>query len=206
MGFYDRKILPFLIDKACGIGPIQAQRRIVVPQARGEVLEIGMGSGLNLPFYDSAAVSKVWGLEPSAEMREKAAKVAAKAAVPVSFLDLPGEEIPLDDSTVDTVLVTYTLCTIPEVAAALRQMRRVLKPDGKLIFCEHGQAPDASVRRWQDRLDPIWGKFSGGCHLNRPIDALVKQAGFEIEALDTGYIASPKFAGFNYWGTARIGS
>jgi len=206
MGFYDTKILPFLIDKACGIGPIQDQRKLVVPQARGEVLEIGIGSGLNLPFYDTTKVSKVWGLEPSAEMRAKAAKVAAKAAVPVSFLDLPGEEIPLDDQSVDTVLVTYTLCTIPEVAAALRQMRRVLKPDGRLIFCEHGQAPDASVRRWQDRLDPIWGRFSGGCHLNRPIDALVKQAGFEIETLDTGYIASPKFAGFNYWGTAKIGS
>ncbi len=206
MGFYDTKILPFLIDKACGTGPVQAQRALVVPQARGEVLEIGIGSGLNLPFYDGTKVSKVWGLEPSAEMRAKAVKVAEKAAVPVSFLDLPGEEIPLDDGTVDTVLVTYTLCTIPEVAAALRQMRRVLKPDGKLIFCEHGQAPDASVRRWQDRLDPIWGRFSGGCHLNRPIDALVKQAGFEIETLDTGYIASPKFAGFNYWGTAKIGS
>jgi len=204
MGFYDTKILPFLIDKACGIGPIQAQRALVVPQARGEVLEIGIGSGLNLPFYDSAKVSKVWGLEPSREMRVKAEKVAAKAAVPVSFLDLPGEEIPLEDGVVDTVLITYTLCTIPEVAAALLQMRRVLKPDGKLIFCEHGQAPDASVRRWQDRLDPIWGKFSGGCHLNRPIDALVKQAGFEIETLDTGYIASPKFAGFNYWGTAKL--
>jgi len=204
MGFYDTKILPFLIDKACGIGPIQAQREIVVPQARGEVLEIGIGSGLNLPFYNTAKVSRVWGLEPSAEMREKAAKVAAKAAVPVSFLDLPGEEIPLESQSVDTVLVTYTLCTIPEVAAALLQMRRVLKPDGKLIFCEHGQAPDASVRRWQDRLNPIWGKFSGGCHLNRPIDALVKQAGFEIETLDTGYIASPKFAGFNYWGTAKL--
>ncbi len=203
MGFYDTKILPFLIDKACGIGPIQAQRQKVVPQAKGEVLEIGIGSGLNLPFYDGAKVNKVWGLEPSAEMRAKAAKVAARAAVPVSFLDLPGEEIPLDDGVVDTVLVTYTLCTIPEVAAALGQMRRVLKPDGKLIFCEHGQAPDPSVRRWQDRLDPLWGRFSGGCHLNRPIDALVKQAGFQIEALDTGYIASPKFAGFNYWGTAR---
>ncbi len=206
MGFYDKNILPFLIDKACGIGPIMAQRQKVVPQARGEVLEIGIGSGLNLPFYDSAKVSKVWGLEPSAEMREKAAKIAAKAAVPVSFLDLPGEEIPLEDQSIDTVLVTYTLCTIPEVAAALSQMRRVLRPKGRLIFCEHGQAPDAGVRRWQDRLNPVWGKFSGGCHLNRPIDALIKQAGFEIEALDTGYIASPKFAGYNYWGTAKLDS
>ncbi len=203
MGFYDRKILPFLIDKACGIGPVQAQRAKVVPQARGEVLEIGIGSGLNLPFYDSRAVSKVWGLEPSAEMRAKAARVAAKTAVPVSFLDLPGEEIPLDDGTVDTVLVTYTLCTIPDVLAALGQMRRVLRPDGQLIFCEHGQAPDPSVRRWQDRINPIWGKFAGGCHVNRPIDALIKTAGFEIDALDTGYIAGPRFAAYNYWGTAK---
>ncbi|MBL1434604.1 MAG: class I SAM-dependent methyltransferase [Rhodobacteraceae bacterium] len=203
MGFYNTKILPFLVDKACGLGQIQAQREIVVPQARGDVLEIGIGSGLNLPFYNAEKVRKVWGLEPSAEMRAKAKIVAEKAAVPVSFLDLPGEEIPLDTHSVDTVLVTYTLCTIPDVAAALLQMRRVLRPNGRLIFCEHGQAPDASVRRWQNRLDSIWGRFSGGCHLNRPIDALIKQAGFEIETLDTGYIASPKFAGFNYWGTAK---
>ncbi len=203
MGIYNSILLPFLTDKACGIGPIQAQREIVVPKARGDVLEIGIGSGLNLPFYNADIVSKIWGLEPSAQMRAKAQKIAATVPVPVSFLDLPGEEIPLDTHSVDTVLVTYTLCTIPDVAAALLQMRRVLRPDGKLIFCEHGQAPDASVRRWQDRLDPIWGKFAGGCHLNRPIDALVKQAGFEIETLDTGYIASPKFAGFNYWGTAK---
>jgi len=206
MGIYDSRILPFLTDKACGIGQIQAQRAIVVPQARGDVLEIGIGSGRNLPFYDSRSVNKVWGLEPSTEMRAKAAKVAANVNVPVEFLGLPGEEIPLENASVDTVLVTYTLWTIPDVAKALTQMRRVLKPDGKLIFCEHGQAPDPSVRRWQNRLDPIWGKFAGGCHLNRPTDALVKQAGFEIETLDTGYIASPKFAGFNYWGSAKLDS
>ena len=206
MGVYNNRILPFLIDRACGIGPIKAQRQKVVPQASGDVLEIGIGSGLNLPFYDSASVSRVWGLEPAAEMRARAAKVAANVDVPVSFLDLPGEEIPLDDNSVDTVLVTYALCTIPDAEAALAQMRRVLRPDGRLIFCEHGQAPDPSVRRWQDRLDPIWGKFSGGCHLNRPIDALIKTAGFEIEALDTGYIASPRFAGFNYWGIATPSS
>lgn len=206
MGVYEKKILPFLIERACGIGPIKAQRQKVVPQARGEVLEIGIGSGLNLPFYDSATVSKVWGLEPAEEMRVRAEKVAAKVSVPVSFLDLPGEEIPLDDNSVDTVLVTYALCTIPDAEAALAQMRRVLRPDGRLIFCEHGQAPTPGVRRLQNMLNPIWGKFSGGCHLNRPIDALIKTAGFEIEALDTGYIASPRFAGYNYWGTAKIGS
>ena len=206
MGFYDRKILPFLVDKTCGSGQISAQRQKVVPQARGEVLEIGIGSGLNLPFYDSSAVVKVWGLEPSAAMRARAGKVAANVTVPVSFLDLPAEEIPLSDNSVDTVLVTYALCTIPDAKAALAQMRRVLRPNGQLIFCEHGQAPDPSVRRWQDRLNPLWGRFSGGCHLNRPIDALIKQAGFEIETLDTGYIASPRFAGYNYWGTAKLDS
>ncbi len=203
MGFYDTKILPYLTDKACGGGFAKAQRQKVVPHAWGEVLEIGVGSGHNLPLYDAHKVSKVWALEPSREMRAKAVKVATQAAVPVSFISLPGEEIPLDDKSVDTVLVTYTLCTIPDVTTALQQMRRVLKSSGQLIFCEHGQAPDPSVRRWQDRLDPIWGQFAGGCHLNRPIDALIKQAGFHIKTLDTGYIARPKFAGFNYWGTAK---
>ena len=185
------------------MGVVENQRRKVVPQARGDVLEIGIGSGLNLPHYSRTQVRKVWGLEPSAELRAKAAKIAATTEIPVGFLEASSEAIPLDDNMVDTVLVTYTLCTIPDVAHALQQMRRVLRPDGQLIFCEHGQAPDPSVRRWQNRLDPIWERFSGGCHLNRPIDALIKTAGFEIVALDTGYISAPKFATYNYWGTAK---
>lgn len=203
MSLYDRKILPFLVNTVCSAGMISAQRQKVVPQARGEVLEIGIGSGLNLPFYDAAQVSKVWGLEPSAEMRARAAKLAATVSVPVSLLDLAAENIPLADNSVDTVLVTYALCTIPDAAAALAGMKRVLRPGGQLLFCEHGQAPEPSVRRWQNRLDPLWGRFSGGCHLNRPIDALIKSAGFEIEALDTGYLSGPKFVSYNYWGTAR---
>lgn len=202
MGLYDKFVLPKLVNIACGGSAISAQREKIVPQAKGTVLEVGIGSGLNLPFYDTSKVEKIWGLEPSDEIRKMAAKVASTVDIPVEFLDLPGEEIPLDDQSVDTVLVTYTLCTIPEVSRALNQMRRVLKPGAELLFCEHGKAPDANVRKWQDRIDPIWGKFSGGCHLNRPIDLLIKNAGFTINRMETMYTDGPRLVGYQYWGAA----
>ena len=202
MSFYGKYILPWATNLACGGAPIAKQRAKVVPRARGEVLEIGIGSGLNLPVYDTANVSKVWGLEPSPEMRRMAEQVAHGVDLPVDFLGLPGEEIPLSDHSVDTVLVTYALCTIADAARALQQMRRVLKPDGELLFCEHGQAPDAGVRRWQDRIDPLWSKLAGGCHLNRPIDSLVQDAGFRITDMETMYIPGPRTHTFNYWGAA----
>lgn len=203
MGFYEKHILPRFLDLACGANPISHQRRKVVPQAEGRVLEIGMGTGLNLPFYDRSKVSMVFGLEPSEEMRRRAAPKVAEADIPVEFIDLPGEEIPLEDKSVDTVLLTYTLCTIPDALAALSGMRRVLKPGGKLIFCEHGKAPDSAVARWQDRLNPLWKRIAGGCNLNRPIPELLETGGFRIEGMETMYLPStPRFAGFNYWGTA----
>ncbi len=202
MSLYSEYILPWGINLACGGKPIARQRAKIVPRARGEVLEIGIGSGLNLPFYDTAKVTKVWGLEPSPAMRGMAEQVARGVDLPVQFLDLPGEEIPLDDHSVDTVLVTYTLCTIPDAARALQQMRRVLKPGAELLFCEHGRAPDEGVRRWQDRIDPLWSKISGGCHLNRPIDSLVRDAGFRIADLETMYIPGPRTHTFNYCGAA----
>lgn len=202
MSLYDRIVLPWLIDKACAGGPVSKQRAKIVPRARGEVVEVGIGSGLNLPFYDLSQVTKVWGLEPSAELRVKAMAVAGEVALAVEFIDLPGEDIPLADHSVDTVLITYTLCTIPDVAQALAQMRRVLKPDAKLLFCEHGRAPDEGVRRWQDRTDPFWGKFTGGCHLNRPIDEMIAAAGFRFETMETVYIPGPRAMNFNYWGAA----
>ena len=204
MGLYEKYILPVATNLACGGKPIARQRAKIVPHAHGKVLEIGIGSGLNLPFYNAGKVEMVWGLEPSAEMRQMAQKIAMDVDFPVEFLDLPGEEIPLDDCSVDTVLVTYALCTIPDAARALKQMRRVLKPGAKLIFCEHGRAPDANIRRWQNRLDPIWSKIAGGCHLNRPIDELIASAGFDIEQLKTMYIPGPRTHSFNYWGTARV--
>lgn len=205
MGLYSRFILPKVVHFTCGMKPIMHQRRKVVPQAEGLVLEIGVGSGLNLPFYDADRVSKVLGLEPSAEMRQIASKAAADAPVDVEFIDLPGENIPLDDRSVDTILVTYTLCTIPNTQAALNQMNRVLKPGGRLIFCEHGAAPDESVRRWQDRLNPLWGRLGGGCHLNRMIPDLITAGGFRIDQMESMYIPGWRPASFNYWGSAVHG-
>jgi len=204
MGIYERYVLPFMIDKACGAPPILKQREKVVPQASGRVLEVGMGSGLNLAFYDPSRVEQVFGLEPSEGMRRKAQRNLARSPVKVEWLDLPGEEIPLDDQSVDSVVLTYTLCTIPDFRTALAQMRRVLRPGGRLFFCEHGEAPDPSVRRWQARINPIWKRIGGGCNLNRPIPRCLEETGFEIEQLDTLYLpATPRIAGFNYWGRAK---
>lgn len=202
MGLYNRFVLPRLLHVACGARPVARQREKIVPSARGRVLEIGVGSGLNLPFYDPERVERLWGLDPSPEMIRLAAKAAAGAPFEVELLRAGCEEIPLEDNGVDTVLTTYTLCTIPDAASALREMARVLKPGGRLLFCEHGLAPDANVRRWQNRIDPFWGRISGGCHLNRDIPELLRDGGFEVERLDTMYIPGWRPATFNYWGSA----
>ena len=203
MGFYSDRILPHCIDRGCAVGPVSRQREKVVPQAQGRVLEVGMGSGLNLPFYDADRVELVWGLEPSDGMRRRAMARVEAAPFEVRWLGLPAEEIPLEDDSADTVVVTYTLCTVPGWRTALAQMRRVLKPGGRLLFSEHGRAPDAAVRRWQDRLDPFWSRIAGGCHLNRDIPGLLAQGGFVVRELETMYLPStPRFAGFTYWGYA----
>lgn len=204
MGFYDDKILPHVIDLACGTKPVRYQRKKVVPQAQGRVLEIGMGSGLNLPFYNKDQVEFIWGLEPSDGMRKKAQKNLAASDLEVKWLDLPGEQIPLDDNSADTIVLTFTLCTIPDWQAALGQMHRVLKPGGKLLFAEHGKAPDAAVRQFQDKINPWWNKIAGGCHVNRPIVDMIQNSGFKIRQLDSAYLPStPKSLGFNYWGYAQ---
>jgi ubiquinone/menaquinone biosynthesis C-methylase UbiE len=206
MGFYDRHILPILLNGAMSAKPISYQRRKVVPRAEGRVLEIGFGAGHNLPYYDSSKVTKLWALEPSREMRARAAERLKLSPLDIEFLDLPGEEIPLDDASADTVLVTYTLCTIPDVMKALSGMRRVMKPGGKMIFCEHGEAPDESVRRWQRRITPIWKRIGGGCHVGRAIPKLIRDSGFAISDMETMYLpGTPRFAGFNYWGSATKG-
>lgn len=206
MGFYERHVLPRMIDLACGTEPVSKQRAKVVPLATGRVLEVGMGSGLNLAHYDAERVEFVWGLEPSEGMRERARRNLAHSPVEVEWLDLPGEEIPLEDDSADTVLLTFTLCTIPDFEAALAQMRRVLKPGGRLLFCEHGEAPDESVQRWQERINPLWRKLAGGCNLNRRIPACLEDAGFAIQELKTMYVpGTPRIAAFNYWGVATHG-
>ena len=202
MGLYSKYILPKVVHFACSLKPNMRQREKVVPLARGRVLEVGIGSGLNLPYYDATKVTRLWGLDPALEMKRMAEEAARSMSFDVEFIGLPGEEIPLEDNTVDTVLITYTLCTIPEPDPALREMARVLKPGGELIFCEHGTAPDESVRRWQDRINPIWKRLGGGCHLNRAIPDLIEQGGFRIKGMETMYVPGWRPASFNYWGTA----
>jgi ubiquinone/menaquinone biosynthesis C-methylase UbiE len=171
--------------------------------AEGMVLEVGIGSGLNIPYYDSTKISAIIGLDPSEELNNMAKKVAADKELEVDFILGSAEAIPLPDNHVDSVLVTYTLCTIPDALSASKEMRRVLKPDGKMIFCEHGMAPDAGVAKWQARIDPYWAKIAGGCHLNRDIPQLIQSAGFNIQSMEQMYLPStPKFAGYNYWGVA----
>lgn len=203
MGWYDDKILPHLINVACTTGPILKQREKVVPLASGDILEVGFGSGLNLPYYDRDKARKLWGLEPSTAMRQLAQKRIAASGMNVQLIDLPGEEIPLEANSMDTVLVTYTLCTIADVLAALEGMRRVLKADGKLLFCEHGRAPDNRVQIWQERLNPTWQKFAGGCNLNRDIPGLLSSAGFSIVDDNRMYVPGFKALSYNYWGQAR---
>ncbi len=202
MGLYEKYILPRITEFLCSQKPVIYQRKKIVPLAKGRVLEIGIGSGLNLQFYDLSSVEYVWGLDPSAQMRNMAEKRAIDIPFEVEFIGLSGEEIPLESKSADTVLVTYTLCTIKDVLQALGEMRRVLKPGGELLFCEHGLAPDEDVRRWQNRINPVWKRMGGGCHLNRPIPNLIEQGGFKINNIETMYIPGWKPASFNYWGSA----
>ena len=204
MSLYDKYILPKLLNCLCSAKPIGYQRQKIVPYAEGAVLEVGIGSGLNLPFYDKSKVDKIWGLDPSEELNKMASKVALEADLEVDFIIGEAEDIPLSDNEIDTVLITYTMCTIPEVEKANNEMKRVLKPEGKMIFCEHGKAPDLNVFKWQKRINPLWKKIAGGCNLHRNIPELIETSGFKIEKLDTMYLPStPKFAGYNYWGYAK---
>lgn len=200
-GWYDRHVLPYLIELACGTKPVGRQRGKVIPQARGRVLEIGIGTGLNLPFYDASRVHAIVGVEPSLRMHRLALKRSRAAGLPVEIVGIGAERLPLADRAFDTVVSTYTLCTIPDPVAALREVRRVLAPGGRLLFSEHGRAPDESVRKWQSRLQPVWMKFSGGCRLDRDIPAILKEAGFDPQVQQM-YIPGPRIVSYHYWGEA----
>ena len=192
MNLYDQHVLPHLIDFACGMGAVMKTRAQIVPQAEGRVLEIGIGSGLNLSFYDPAKVSVIVGVDPSAAMQALAQQRAAQISIPVEMIALELGQIQAADASFDSIVCTFTLCTIPDAMAALQEMRRVLKPGGKLLFSEHGLAPDLPVVRWQNRLTPLWKPFSGGCHLNRDIPALIRAGGFSIGQLDSSYLKGPR--------------
>jgi ubiquinone/menaquinone biosynthesis C-methylase UbiE len=200
--WYERHILPKALDFACGMPMIGRMRQLVVPHAQGRVLEVGIGTGLNMRYYDKTRVTHITGLDPALQLHPLAQERIAQAGLPVDLVGLSAEKIPLPDASFDTVLITYTLCTIPDAPAALLEMRRVLAPTGKLLFCEHGRAPDASVQRWQERLQPVWGPLAGGCHLGRDIPALLVAAGFTLPELQTRYLPGPRPFTFHYWGEA----
>jgi ubiquinone/menaquinone biosynthesis C-methylase UbiE len=202
MGFYADRIVPVLIDLSMRNKRLQPYRRRVIGAAEGRVLEIGIGSGRNLPWYGANA-RRVIGLDPSARLLAKAKETADRMAAPVTLMEGSAEAIPLEAASVETVVTTWTLCSIPDAPQALAEMRRVLTPAGRLLFVEHGRSPDAHVRWWQDRLTPMWRRIGGGCRLNRAISALIEGAGFRMERLDTGYMKGPKPITFMYEGSAR---
>lgn len=201
MGFYDDHILPRLINFGMNNKHVNAERAKALVGVRGDVLEIGFGSGLNLPYYSSDA-KRVVGLDPSAIGWKLARKRIAESRVPVEHLVLSSESIPADDATFDSVVSTFTLCTIPDVAQALREVKRVLKPGGRFFFVEHGRSNEAGIQRWQERWDPMQGRLFGGCHVNREIDQLITDAGLRIERLETFYSKGPRIFSFFYRGVA----
>lgn len=202
MGLYDRYILPRILDLSCRCKIATERRAVLVPEASGAVLEVGVGSGLNLRFY-SSAVTRLTGVDPSRDLLAMARKRIAGAAFPVDLLCESAESLPLYDRSFDTIVMTFTLCSIPAPLAALREMHRVLKPGGRLLFVEHGLSPDAGVRRWQERLNPLWNRLAGGCNLNRKIDALLTEGGFRVTELRTAYLPGPRLLTYTYEGSAQ---
>lgn len=202
MKIYDRYILPRLINLSMQNKAVKAERVRFLPMASGKVLEVGIGSGLNIPIY-SRSVEKLCGLDPSLELWKMAGSRAAGAPFPIEFIEGSAEKIPAENKTFDTVVTTWTLCTITNPTVALREMKRVLKPGGLLLFIEHGRSPDARVLAWQDRLNPLWNRLGGGCNLNRKIDELIREAGWRITQIETGYIKGPKPFTFLYKGRAQ---
>ena len=202
---YEKFVLPKVLNCCCSTKPISYQRKKIVPSASGTVLEIGIGSGLNIPFYQKSNIDKLYGLDPSSELCEMAKKNAFNHNFNIDFLISGAEEIELASKSIDTVLLTYTLCTIPCPKSALKEIKRVLKSDGKILFCEHGTAPDKKIKIWQNRINPIWSKLFGGCNINRDIPNIFLESDFKINQLDQMYLPStPKIVGYNYWGTASI--
>jgi ubiquinone/menaquinone biosynthesis C-methylase UbiE len=206
MAFYRNHIYPYLVDKLGNPSPIQNIRAQIISLAEGNVLEIGVGSGANFQYYDPTRVSKLYALEPNQGMIRLAQKKPRHTKLNIQYLDLPGERIPLENATVDTVVSTFTLCTILDVAVAIQGLMRVLKPSGRLIFFELGQCPDPSVQRWQKRLEPICQRLFQGLYLTRDIPSLLMQGGFEVKQMKQGYMAEfPKSLSYCWWGIASLG-
>jgi len=201
MGLYQKFVLPRLIDVAMRNKEVTARRAELIPKASGAVLEIGIGSGLNLSFYPGT-ITHLSGIDPSAELLSMARRKLNVSPYPVELFCRSAEELLFGDGSFDTVVLTWTLCSIPHPVRALAEVKRVLKPDGRLLFVEHGLSPDPKVQTWQHRLTPMWKRIGGGCHLNRKIDDLIRPAGFGIVELQTTYLPGPRVMTFTYQGIA----
>ena len=200
---YDKYILPYVLNCTCGQKPFVKQRQKLVPMAKGKVLEVGIGSGLNMPYFDTSKIISVVGIDPSEELIQLAEKRIDDSMPVVDFVISKAEEMQFNDNTFDTVLITYTMCTVDDVSASLMQIKRVLKSDGQLLFCEHGLAPDEKIVKWQNRINKFWPTISGGCNINKNIPHLIGEAGFTISNMEQMYLPkTPKILGYNYWGTA----
>lgn len=202
MNLYDKYVLPHLIHCVCQGKTATGQREKIVPLAKGRVLEIGIGSGLNLPYYDAGQVSEVIGIDPASELWNLHNPEAARQDFAVSYIQASAEDIPLESGSVDTVLSTYTLCTIPNLAKALGEIRRVLKPGGRLLFCEHGSSDNRTLQRLQNGINPAWKRLGGGCNLNRDIPFILASNGFSIQQIEQDYLGGWKVAGLNFLGVA----
>lgn len=203
---YDRYLLPRLTHWVCASPAVERQRRRVVPRARGRILEVGFGSGLNLPYYTRSQVEWIWAIEPSAPMHKLAEPQIKASGLDVRCIEAVAENIPLHSASADSAVVTFCLCTVKDPGAALSEVRRVLRPHGQLLFCEHGAAPDPGIRQWQDRLNGVWGRLAGGCNLNRSIVRLIEDGGFRLEEVHSNYMPrAPRVAGYVSWGVARPG-
>ena len=204
MGLYKKYVLPELIVSACKQKPNRRQREKIIPLATGNILEIGIGSGLNLPYYDDEQVNHLMAIDPSIDVWKKNKIDPKDLRFDFEFIQASAEDIPGDSHSFDTVVITYTLCSIRDTEKAFEEIRRVLKPNGKLVFCEHGKAPDKAIERWQNFINPVWKQFAGGCNLNRDIPLIIENNGLIINKLETMYLPGWKPGSFNYWGTAKI--
>ena len=200
---WSRFIQPRLISLACGTKPFMIQRTKIVPLAKGNVLEIGIGSGLNIPLYNKDRVKKIIGVDPSTEMQSLAKERINESPVDIKLISADAAQIPLEDQSIDTIVCTYTLCTVPNPEGVLKEMIRLLRPGGRFLFSEHGHAPDEHVVKFQHRIEPVWKFLADGCHLTRSMPELLSENGMKLDKMETTYLPStPRFVGFNYWGSA----
>lgn len=203
-GWYDATIMPRLITCACSQGQVMKRRAALVPLARGDVFELGCGGGINHAFYDAGAITSYAGIDPHEGLLEGARRAAREKGWVADLRQGRGEAIPFAEASFDCVVCTFTLCSVSDPAQVMREMRRILRPGGKALFLEHGRAPDPGVRRWQERIEPLWKRLAGGCHLTRPVASALAEAGFAVEPLGKGYTPkAPRFAGWMEWGVAR---